>query len=470
MESLSVWRRGNLMSRIFWPLLLEQILTITIGIVSTILVSNVGPAAVSGVSLVDQFNMIFIAVFNATATGTTVAIAHMIGAGRTEDAGKTAVQSLVCVTGFAVAIAVMLLFFGRNFLELLYGRAEPAVLGAGGTYIRFSAFSFPFQAVFAVSAGAMRASGNSRTPLMCALAANVVNIVLATALIFGARIGVYAVAISMLCARATSGILAFAALKRGGAGFKIPKFTLRIELRILKPVLNVGIPAGVDQLMLHGVRVAMASFISTMGTPSLQANSISNSMNLMICSVALAFSIMSPTVAGQAFGARDYDRVRRATFRIFVDSTILQGIVSAFIIVFFRQISSLYHPTPEALEITWRVMRLNVVAQSLLWTGGFTLAQILRSIGEAKFSMKVSAVALITVRLVGAWFLGVYFKMGVQGIWVAMYLDWVVRCSFFIPRFLSKGWQIRAEKAALERERAKAEGLETEDEAVTEPA
>ncbi len=470
METLSVWRRGNLMSRIFWPLLLEQILTIAIGIVSTMLVSNVGPAAVGGVSLVDQFNMIFIAVFNATATGTTVAIAHMIGAGRTEDAGKTAVQSLISVAGVAAAIGAMILCFGDNFLRLLYGHAEPAVIAAGSIYIKFSAFSFPFQAVFSVSAGTMRASGNSRTPLICALFANIVNVVLATTLIFAARMGVYAVAISMLCARATSGIIAFVMLKRGGAGFKIPRITLRIEPRILKPVLNVGIPAGIDQLMLHGVRVAMASFISSMGTPSLQANSISNSMNLMICSVALAFSIMSPTVIGQAFGARDYDRVRRSTFRIFVDSTILQGVVSVFIIIFFRQISGLYHPTPEALEITWRVMRLNVAAQTLLWTGGFTLAQILRSVGEAKFSAQVSAVTLVVVRLAGAWLFGVYFKMGVQGVWVAMYLDWVVRCSFFIPRFLSRGWQRRAESAYAEKDAALPESAEAEAGSQTEPA
>lgn len=453
MDSLSVWRRGTLMSRIFWPVLLEQVLNLMIGIVSTILVSNAGPSAISGVSLVDQFNMVFIAIFNATATGTTVVIAHMIGAGKTKDAGVTATQSLVSVTGFACAIGVLLFITGGSFLRLLYGSAEASVLKAGSIYMQFSAVSLPFIALYAISAGSMRATGNSKTPLFCVIVSNVVNLSIALLLLFGFRLGVYAVSIAMLAARITSGVLAYIMLRRGKAGFTPEKLSLKIERKILGPVFSVGVPSGVDQLMLQGVRVALVSFMSGMGTPSLQANSISNSMNLIICSIGIAFCYVSTTVIGQAYGARDYKLLRRSALRICIDSTILQAIASALVIIFFKQIISLYNPTPEAYAITWEVTKLAVVAQTVLWTPAFVLAMILRTVGEAKFSMVISIVALLSVRLTGAWFLGIHLGWGVQGVWISMYLDWILRGAFFIPKFLGKSWELKAERKLAEKEK-----------------
>jgi putative MATE family efflux protein len=450
------------MSRLFWPVLAEQILTMMIGIVSTMLVSNVGAGAQSGVSLVDQFNNLFITILFAIATGTTVAIAHMIGAGKPEAAGKTAQQSLITVTGMAVILGTLILFFGEQFLRFLFGNAEASVLSAAKTYVFFSAFSYPFAGIYAVCAGIMRASGNSKTPLLCIFTSNIVNIVLASILIFTLKMGVYAVSISMLCARMTSGLMGIYMLKRGKAGFMLPKLRFKIDGEIMKPVLNVGIPAGIDQLMLQGVRVTLASFISGMGTSAIQANSISNSLNLLIMSAGTALMIVSTTVVGQAYGARDYERARQATYKICINAVVIQAIIAALIMLFFKQIISLYHPTPQAYDITLKVMQLNVFIQPIGWTGGFILAQVLRSVGEAKYSMKVAVAALFTIRLTGAWLMSVKLGWGVQGIWVSMYLDWVMRIAFFIPKFLGKGWELKAEKRWAEKAAAETARLEEE--------
>lgn len=450
------------MSRLFWPVFCEQVLTMMIGIVSTMLVSNVGASAQSGVSLVDQFNNLFITVLMAIAMGTTVAIAHMIGARKTDTAGKTAQQSLLTVTSMAVVLAIFIIFFGNHLLKLLFGNAEAAVLDAANIYVFFSAFSYPFAGIYAVCAGIMRASGNSKTPLMCILASNIVNLALASILVFGLRIGVYAVSISMLCARMTSGLLGLYMLKKGKAGFMLPKFSFKYDKEIMKPVLNVGIPSGIDQLMLQGVRVTLVSFISGMGTSAIQANSISNSMNLLIMSAGTALMIVSTTIVGQSYGARDYERARQATVKICINAVIVQGIIAALIMIFFNQIISLYHPTRQAYDITLSVMRLNVFIQPLGWTGGFILAQVLRSVGEAQFSMKVAVSSMFALRLTGAWLLSVKLGWGVQGIWVSMYLDWVARIFFFIPKFLSKSWEVKAEKRWAEREAAEKARLEAE--------
>jgi Na+-driven multidrug efflux pump len=292
------WRKDSLLSRLFWPILVEQGLSILIGIVGTMLVSSVGASAVSGVNLVDQVNNVFISVFNALATGATVVVAHKIGAGLQKDAGKTSVQSLVAVTGSACILALATLLGGHLFLRVLYGSAAADVLIAGNKYIFFSALSYPFVGLYSASAGIMRASGNSRTPLIGAVIANIVNIALASFLIFVAKAGVYGVAIAMLCARITSGLFCFIMLKRGAAGFALPKITLKVERAVMNPVLDVGIPSGVDQLILQGVRVVLASFMSGMGTAALHANSIASSMN----SIVFVFGIHSKSCQQQLSG------------------------------------------------------------------------------------------------------------------------------------------------------------------------
>jgi putative MATE family efflux protein len=438
------------MSRLFWPVLIEQSLSILIGMVGTMLVSSVGASAVSGVNLVDQLNNVFIAVFNAIATGATVVVAHKIGAGLRNDAGKTAVQSLVAVTGSASVLGLATLLGGRLFLRALYGSADAEVLSAGNIYIFFSAISYPFVGLYSASAGIMRASGNSRTPLIGTVIANIVNITLASLLIFTAKAGVYGVAIAMLCARATSGIFSFVMLKRGAGGFELPKITLRIEKEVMKPVLDVGIPSGVDSLILQGVRVVLASFMSGMGTPALQANSIASSMNSIVYVSGMTFQIISTTIIGQAYGARKYKEVMRSALQLCGMSAVFQAITAILVLIFFKPLASLYSPSAEALSITWEVIVYNTFAQPLFWTTGFVLAQILRTVGDARYTMIISIFALICFRLTGAWFFGIRLGWGVNGIWISMYADWVIRTVFFIPRFLKKRWADQAEQTCLD--------------------
>ena len=103
--------------RLFWPIMVEQALTILVGMVSTILVSNVGDYAVAGVNLVDTINQMIIIFFNALAAGATVMVAQHIGAGRTRQAGETAAQSMVLVVGLAAFMGGLTFVLARPILR-----------------------------------------------------------------------------------------------------------------------------------------------------------------------------------------------------------------------------------------------------------------------------------------------------------------------------------------------------------------
>ena len=110
--------------RLFWPVLIEQTLTVTIGMVNTMMVSGVGVEAISAVSIVDSLNFVIVNLFIAFSTGATVVIAQQIGAGQTDGAFDTASQSMTACVFTAVLSSIAFIIFGNSIISWLFGNAE----------------------------------------------------------------------------------------------------------------------------------------------------------------------------------------------------------------------------------------------------------------------------------------------------------------------------------------------------------
>ncbi len=429
----------KLMFRLYWPVLIEQGLTIFIGMVSTIMVSNVGASAVSGVNLVDSVNMMIFAFFNALAAGITVFTAQKVGAGRVSEAGEAASQSILLCVLTAISFGALAIVFARPILNTLYGSAAPAVLKAGYTYFIFSGISYPFLGVFSASAGIMRASGNSKTPMIISAIANVVNITVASILIYRFDLGVIGVSVAMLLARTTSGVLSYLAVRRNSAVF-LPKFSFKLQMEVLRPVLQVGIPSGIDSVIFQGARIVMTVLMAGMGTSALHANAISGSLSSFLCLPASAFQIVSVTMAGQAYGSRLYASTKRLMFKLCKYSSVF--LIALFIPFYFLldPIVSLYGPAPETMVLIRQLLLSYGLLQPLFWPLSFVLPQTLRAVGDAKFTMYISVTSLLLLRVFGSWFFGVFLGFGVLGVWMGMYSDWVGRAVGFTIRVLSNKW------------------------------
>ena len=135
--------RNRDLKNLIVPLFLEQLLTILVGLADTFVISFVSEAAVSGVSLVNSFNTIFIFLFTALASGGAVIVSQYIGSGRKETAGEAASQLLMISAVFSAGIVLVLLAAGRPILRVLFGKVEADVMAACVTYLRISACSYP---------------------------------------------------------------------------------------------------------------------------------------------------------------------------------------------------------------------------------------------------------------------------------------------------------------------------------------
>jgi len=421
--------------QLFWPILVEQGLTILVGIFSTILVSNVGDYAVAGVNLVDSINNMIIIFFYALASGATVVVAQRIGAQRNKEAGETAAQAIVLVVGIAVVVGLAAGIFAGPILHGLYGKSAANVLQMGQIYMHFSGASYAFLGLSSVCAGVTRASGNSKTPMVAAFIANIINLAVAITLIYVFHMGIYAVAIAMLAARISAAVFMLFAVRREAAGaLVLPKMRLKLDMALIRPVLDIGIPSGVDSLIFQGAKVLVAVLLSGMGTAAMQANAIVGSLSSFFSLPGNAFAIVGVTVVGQSYGAGMYQQTKKLMRKMCVYSSAVMAVLIIPFLLLLDPMIATYGPSVESAATAKFILTIMLILNPLLYPTAFVLPQTLRAVGDAKKTMIISIVSLLSLRLFGSWFLGVKLGYGVLGLWLSMFADWGGRTVGFVYR------------------------------------
>lgn len=159
------------------PLFFEQLLVMLVGLVDTFVISYAGEAAVSGVSLVNMFNTIFIYLFTALASGGAVIISQYIGNKDQNNSNKSSSQLLMFSTIFSLLVAMVVLVLDQKLLTLLFGSVESDVMAACLTYLRISAYSYPALAIYNAGAALYRSMGKTQTTMYISIVANIINAV-----------------------------------------------------------------------------------------------------------------------------------------------------------------------------------------------------------------------------------------------------------------------------------------------------
>ena len=195
------------LKKLIIPLVIEQFLSVMVGMADIMMVSSAGEAAVSSVALVDLINVLIINIFAALATGGAVVCAQAIGAQDLDRANRTANQLMYIVTGIALIIMTLVLLFKTGLLGVLFGQVEPAVMEGAITYFVISALSYPFIALYNGCAALLRAMGNSRASMYVSAWMNGQNIVGNAVFVFVFHQGVAGVAFSSLLSRIVAAII-----------------------------------------------------------------------------------------------------------------------------------------------------------------------------------------------------------------------------------------------------------------------
>ena len=255
--------RNRDLKNLIIPLFLEQLLTILVGLADTFVISFVSEAAVSGVSLVNSFNTIFIFLFTALASGGAVIVSQYIGSGRKETAGEAASQLLMISAVFSAGIVLALLAAGRPVLRLLFGKVETDVMTACVTYLRISAYSYPALAVYNAGAALYRSIGRTSTTMYIAIVSNMINVVGNVIGVFVLHAGVAGVAYPSLIARTFSAAaVTVLCLRKSNGVYYQKNWIFQWDTGLLKQILRIAVPNGVEQGVFQFVKVALSSIVA----------------------------------------------------------------------------------------------------------------------------------------------------------------------------------------------------------------
>ena len=428
---------------LMWPLLLEQLLAIAVGMADSLMVATVGDAAISAVSLVDSISNLMIYIFSAMATGGAAVAGQYIGLKQRDDAcsaGQQLIALLLAVSAFFVAL---LYLFRTQILTTMFGHIEPDVMAATNTYYLYVMASIPGIALYNGGAALWRTMGRSDVSLKVSLLMNGINVAGNAILIFGLGMDVAGVAIPTLVSRTVAAVVILAMLFDEKLTLHLSNVKgFRVNARLMKNIFYIGVPSGVENGMFHLGRLVLFSLISTFGTASIVANAIGNTIGNFNCFAGSAVNLGLAAVVSQCVGAGEYEQARGYLRKIIRWTYAVMAAVNALIAALLPLIMRVYDVSPEAERLAVIVSMIHTVSSVVLWLPAFMLPSFLRAAGDARFTMLASMTTMWLVRVLMAYVLGRYMGYGVVGVWFAhAVLDWIVRGAIFYLRYRSGKWR-----------------------------
>lgn len=423
------------------PVVLEQLLNSIMGTADTMMVSNVGSAAISAVSLVDSINVLVIQAFSALAAGGAIVCAQYIGQRNKEKANESARQVLFIITAISAAVSLTCLVFQKPLLRLIFGSVEAEVMRASETYFFYTALSFPFIAAYDSAASIFRAQDNTRGPMLISMISNVMNIVGNAVMIWEFHMGVAGAALSTLISRIFCAVVVLIQLRKDRQEIVVRDYIrIRPNWSMIKRILGIGIPSGVENSMFQLGKLAIQSTVSTLGTAAIAAQAMTNILENLNGIAAIGVGVGLMTIVGQCIGAGRQDEAVYYIKKLCVISEVIIIISCLGVFALTKPITILGGMEKESADMCFHMVMWITIVKPIAWTMAFIPGYGLRAAGDVKFSMITSCCTMWACRFCLCVFLIRKLGFGPMGVWIGMFADWTVRSIIFTWRFHSRKW------------------------------
>lgn len=425
------------------PLIIEQILAVTVGLVDMVMVAGAGEAAVSGVSLVDMINLLIIYILTALATGGAVVSAQFIGNKNIKKACVAANQLLLSTVVISLVLMTIAVIGNEKILKLIYSGMAPDIMNNAKIYFSIIAYSFPFLAIYNSCAALYRSMGNSKISMFVSLGMNLIHIAGNAIFIYGFHFYVNGVATSSLIARMLAAFVMLYLIRSPKNLIHVdPKLRLGFHPDIIKKILHIGIPNGLENCIFQLGKIIVAGMIVSFGTSAVTSNAVAMTITNFEIIPGMAIGLAMITVVGQCIGARDYDAVMLYTKKLMKTTYVALIIVNCLIAGFSPWIVGIYHLPEITSKVAVQLILYHSCCCITIWPLAFVLPNALRASNDVKFTMYISVASMWIWRIAFSYVLGVWFHMGLLGIWVAMTIDWLCRAICFVIRFIKGRWKV----------------------------
>ena len=435
------------------PIVAEQFLTISLGVVNAIIASHISKEVVSAIGMVDAINNIIILFFSSLAVGGTVVVAHYLGQDNTHAANEASGQAIISSLLISLVITLLMWLFRYPIINILYGLADPEVLKQAYTYFNITLVTYPLISITLTACGILRGAGDTKTPMKINIIMNIINIILSYILVYGINVHnghmnifvpaleIKGAAVGIAISRVFGAIAILYVLLRGSKVIKLDKNNmLKFDLNIQRSIFGIGIPAGAESLLFNGGKLITQVFIVGMGTTAIAANYVANSLSNLLNVPGNAFTIAAITLVGQNMGRGDSENAKESLAYVVKLSSLCLLIMYVVSFPLAKSLVSLYTQSKEVIDMSAKIIRQAAIMTPLFWSISFVLPAGLRGAGDAKNTLIISFIGMWLFRITLGYILGVILKMGVSGIWIGMYTDWIVRGLLYYIRLRGNKW------------------------------
>lgn len=410
--------------KIIVPLIIEQFLAVTIGMLDTVMVAWAGEEAVSGVSLVDSVNLLMIYIFSALAGGGAVTISQILGTKNKEYAGEAAKQLVWVVFLVSALIMTIMLIFRKSLLSLIFGSVTPQVMANAQIYFLFTALSYPFLALYNAGASIFRATGNSKISMKVSFVMNLTNFCGNALLIFVFRLGAAGAAIATLFARFVGAII----MMYLAHDTKLPVHIQRIfrykpDFNLIKRICGIGIPNGAENGIFQFGKVLTQSLISSFGTMHIAANAAASGLSSIQYTPGTAIGLAMITIVGRCVGAGEKEQAKEYAKKLLKIAYIMMASLALVMAIFAKPLVGLYGLSPESADLAHKLLLMHSLAIATVHPTAFCLTNSFRAANDVKYTMMLSIASMWIFRVGFSYILGKYLGLGVTGVWCAMILE-----------------------------------------------
>ncbi len=421
------------------PAMLEFGLMMLVQMIDMIQVGSLGPWAIAATGLAAQPTMLIFSVFSALVVGTTALVARAAGAGNRDYACRVTRQSFIIVLIMGIIITVIGIPASGSIIKLM--GADVDTIEPGTIYMKIIIAGTIFTVGNMVLAASLRGVGDMVTPMISNIVANIINIFMNWVLINGKlgfpRLEVAGAAIATSFSRLIAFVITLHAVYARDKYIHISIHdSYRFEPDIIKSVLNIGIPAAIEQLIMRGGALLFARLIAGFGTIMFAAHQIAINIDGLGIVPAMAFQMAATTLVGQGIGAQKPELSEEAARQSTIISTIMMSLIG--VIYFFLGKYAIGIFTKDAQVVALGRNALKILAFSQPFTAiYFVMAGALRGAGDTKYAMYASAIGMWAVRLGIGYILADLLNMALAGAWIAVTIDMAVRMILVLKRFSS---------------------------------
>jgi putative MATE family efflux protein len=427
--------------RLFLPLIIEQTLKFTLGLADSVMVSGIGEAAVSGVSLIHFIVSFINSLFTALMIGGAAIIAQYLG-NKDEENARDAARQLVTFTLLMGIVITFLIYILKPFiLNNIFGKISDDVYFHAETYFNITAISLPFLALYSAGAVMFRCMNNTRLPMTIMIVMNILNILVNAILVYQFNAGTAGIATTTLVTRiAAAAIILVILLNKKYVLNLASSLSFKLNASVIRQIMGIGIPCGMENGMFYLGRIIVVGMVASLGTASIAANSVAGTIIMFQVMPGMAVTLGTTVVIARCVGANDY---RQAKFYIkkIVSIIYKTNLISCILVVaLLPLILEAYNLSQEAIRMANQIVWIHAAFTVVFWPLSYGLPTAFKASGDATFPMAVSILCMIFCRVAFSYLLGIYLGWGVIGIWLGMFVDWIVKAIFFIYRYSSGKW------------------------------